>query len=321
MIRRKRGRGSLDKQAKRSPLGALLLGLAAFIWGTAFVAQTVGMDHLGPCAFNAVRSFIGGTALLPAALISVKLERRKGAAQPEEALPFWKKHRTLVLGGVICGLLLGTASLLQQTGLKTVSPGKAGFLTALYIVLVPVLGCFFGKIPGWKVWAAVAAALIGVWFLSVREESFSIAPGDILVLLCSLVFSFHILAVDRVSPSVNGVALSCMQFFVAGIFSLPFALLTETIRWGDILSAWAPLLYTGVLSSGVAYTLQILGQKNTEPTVASLIMCLESVFAVLAGWVVLGDALLPREILGCVLMFGAVVLAQFPDRKTGLKNT
>lgn len=296
-------------------MGGLLLALAAFIWGTAFVAQSVGMDYLGPCAFNAARSFIGGAALLPAAFVSSRWEKgRAGEIGKKQPGGFWRNKKTLLLGGGLCGVLLGVASLLQQAGISTVTPGKAGFLTALYIVLVPILGLFVGKFPGWKVWVAVAAALAGIWCLSVRGD-FSIAPGDLLIIASALFFSFHILAVDHFSPSVNGVWLSCLQFFVAGIVSTAAALFWETIQWREVLAAWGPLLYTGVLSSGVAYTLQILGQKTTKPTVASLILSLESVFAALAGWVVLGEPLSPKELFGCALVFGAVVLAQLPDRK------
>lgn len=291
--------------------GPLLLTLTAFIWGTAFVAQSVGMDHLGPCAFNAARSLIGGTALLP--VIFLFSRRRAGEGKPEEEKgSFWARNRTLAVGGVICGLLLGSASVLQQTGLQSVSPGKAGFLTALYIVMVPVLGIFFGRRPGTKVWIAVPIALAGAWLLSVTGD-LSVESGDLLLIGCALIFSFHIMAVDRFSPRVDGVKLSCVQFFTAGLFSLVLALALEDTDWRGLLSAWGPLLYTGVLSSGVAYTLQILGQKRTDPTVATLIMSLESVFAALAGWVVLGEPLSPRELMGCALVLGAVVLAQLPS--------
>ncbi len=316
----KKERVCLDK--RRFPLGGIFLGLAAFIWGTAFVAQSVGMERLGPFAFNAARSLIGGVVLLPAALLSLRLEgKREKAEGLERETSFGKRHAPLWKNGLLCGFLLGIASLLQQTGLQTVSSGKAGFLTALYIVLVPVLGCFFGKRPGGRLWVAVLLALSGIWFLSVGGESFSIAPGDLLVLASSFFFSLHILAVEHATPHCNGVALSCLQFFVAGILSLVLTLFLETPRWSDLLSAWGPLLYTGVLSSGVAYTFQILGQKTTKATVASLILSLESVFAVLAGWVVLGDVLLPRELLGCVLVFGAVILAQLPGKKPELRTT
>lgn len=305
----------MGETASRSPLGGLLLALAAFIWGTAFVAQSVGMDYLGPCTFNAARSFIGGVALLPAAFVSSRWRKRKaGESGEKQSSLFWQRNKTLLLGGGLCGVLLGVASLLQQAGISTVTPGKAGFLTALYIVLVPILGLFIGKFPGWKVWVAAAVALAGIWCLSVRGD-FSIAPGDLMVIASALFFSFHILAVDKFSSSADGVCLSCIQFFVAGTLSAAVALLWETPHWGELLAAWGPLLYTGVLSSGVAYTLQILGQKTTSPTVASLILSLESVFAALAGWVVLGEPLSPKELFGCALVFGAVILAQLPDRK------
>lgn len=297
----------------RSLLGSAMLMLCAFIWGTAFVAQSVGMDHLGPFTFNAVRSLIGGAALAPVAWLSGRIERSRQPVSREKG-SFWKNCRPLVTGGAVCGVILGVASNFQQIALKSVSPGKAGFLTALYIVIVPLLGLFLGKRPGWKVWVAAGAALCGLWFLSVRGD-FSIAAEDLALIACALFFSFHILAIDHFSPKVNGVAMSCLQFFTAGLLSLAAALLFETVRWEDILAAWGPLLYTGILSSGVAYTLQILGQKSVNPTVASLIMSLESVFAALAGWVVLGEPLSPRELLGCVLVFGAVVLAQLPSRK------
>lgn len=292
----------------------LLLALAAFIWGTAFVAQSVGMDHVGPCTFNAARSFIGCIALLPVIFFSSRRKGREGEIRTPGQTGFWKRNRTLALSGLLCGVLLGGGSLLQQAGIQTVSPGKAGFLTALYIVLVPVLGIFGGRRPGAKVWLAVPVALMGTWLLSVRED-FSAAPGDLLVIASALFFSLHILAVDRVSHRVDGVRLSCVQFFVAGVLSTVLALFLETPRWEDLLAAWGPLLYTGVLSSGVAYTLQILGQKGTDPTVASLVLSLESVFAALAGWVVLGQPLSPRELAGCALVFGAVVLAQLPAKK------
>lgn len=293
----------------------MLLALAAFIWGTAFVAQSVGMDYVGPCTFNAARSFIGCAALLPVIFFTSRIKRKEAGKRAEKAEgSFWRREKPLLLGGCACGLLLGGGSLLQQAGIETVSPGKAGFLTALYIVLVPVLGIFLGRRPGAVVWAAVPIALLGTWFLSVQED-LSIAAGDMLVIASALFFSLHILTVDRLSDKVDGVKLSCVQFFVAGVLSTVLALCLETPKWGEILSAWGPLLYTGVLSSGVAYTLQILGQKGTDPTVASLILSLESVFAALAGWAVLGEPLSPRELLGCALVFGAVILAQLPSRR------
>ena len=293
--------------------GAALLLLTALIWGMAFVAQSVGMDYLGPCAFNGVRSFIGGVALLPVIAFSKHL--RKNA--PEEAKPAGGKMR-LWLWGSACGLLLGTASLLQQAGMLTASPGKAGFLTALYIVIVPVLGIFLGRRPGLKVWAGVVLALLGAYLLSVKESA-GIAAGDLLVIGSAVVFSLHILVIDSAPDVLDGIQLSCIQFFVAGILSMGLALLFEQFTLQQVLAAWVPLLYTGVISSGVGYTLQILGQRTVNPTVASLILSLESVFAALAGWVLLGQPLSLREVAGCVLVFAAVVLAQLPGKKAAGK--
>lgn len=293
--------------------GAALLLLTALIWGMAFVAQSVGMDYLGPCAFNGVRSFVGGVALLPVIAFSKHL--RKNA--PEEAKPAGGKVR-LWLWGSACGLLLGTASLLQQAGMLTASPGKAGFLTALYIVIVPVLGIFLGRRPGLKVWAGVVLALLGAYLLSVKGSA-GIAAGDLLVIGSAVVFSLHILVIDSAPDVLDGIQLSCIQFFVAGILSMGLALLFEQFTLQQVLAAWVPLLYTGVISSGVGYTLQILGQRTVNPTVASLILSLESVFAALAGWVLLGQPLSLREVAGCVLVFAAVVLAQLPGKKAAGK--
>lgn len=292
--------------------GAALLMLTALIWGTAFVAQSVGMDYLGPCAFTATRNFIGCVALLPVISFASRL---RGCSQPERGQEAAAPGRKALFGwGAACGLLLGTATLLQQAGMQTASPGKAGFLTALYIVIVPVLGVFLGRRPGLLVWAGVVLALLGAYLLSVKGGA-GIAQGDLLVIASAVVFSLHILVIDFAPASLDGVKLSCVQFLVAGIFSLVLALLFETFSFSDILSAWVPLLYTGVVSSGVGYTLQILGQRTVNPTVASLILSLESVFAALAGWVLLRQPFSPRELVGCVLVFGAVVLAQLPQKK------
>lgn len=286
---------------------ALVLALTAFIWGTAFVAQSVGMDYLGPFTFNGVRNFIGGCSLLPCIwllgkLDSKDLEKKEGT------------KKELVVGGISCGLCLFIASSLQQIGLQYTSTGKAGFITAFYIVLVPVLGIFLHKKTGWKVWLAVVISIIGLYFLCITEK-FTIGQGDILIFLCALIFSLHIMIIDYFSPKVDGVKMSCIQFFVCGLLSLfPMFVFEAPTVQGILLSA-GPLLYAGVLSSGVAYTLQIIGQKNVNPAIASLILSLESCFAVLAGWIVLGQKLSVRESLGCILMFTAIILAQLPDKK------
>ena len=272
------------------------------------MAQSVGMDYLGPFTFNGVRSLIGGAALLPCIWL---FQKGKGKATEK---PSRGARKELIAGGIACGLLLFAASSLQQIGIQYTTAGKAGFITAFYIVIVPVLGIFLHKKIGWKVWGAVAIALAGLYFLCITEK-FAVGKGDILIFLCALVFSIHILVIDYFSPKVDGVKMSCIQFFVCGIVSLPPMFFTETPKIGAIVEGWAPLLYAGVLSCGVAYTLQIIGQKNVNPAVASLILSLESCFSVLAGWMVLGEKLSMRESVGCVLMFGAIILAQLPDRK------
>lgn len=299
----------MGNETKQLRGGAMLM-LTALIWGTAFVAQSVGMDYLGPCAFTATRNFIGCVALLPVIALASRL---RSGAQPEEAAPAPGK-KALFGWGAACGLLLGGATLLQQAGMQTASAGKAGFLTALYIVIVPVLGIFLGRRPGLKVWIGVVLALVGAYLLSVKGGA-GIASGDLLVIASAVVFSLHILVIDSVPAGMDGVRLSCVQFLVAGAFALVLALFLESFTWRDILSAWVPLLYTGVVSSGVGYTLQILGQRTVNPTVASLILSLESVFAALAGWAILGQALSLRELFGCALVFVAVILAQLPSKK------
>lgn len=270
------------------------------------MAQSVGMDYLEPFTFNGVRSLIGGVALLPCILFLDKINDK--AEKPVGT------KKDLVAGGIACGLLLFAASSLQQMGIQYTSAGKAGFITAFYIVFVPVLGIFLKKKIGWKVWVAVVLALAGLYFLCITE-SFTIGKGDILIFLCALVFSAHILVIDHFSPKVDGVKMSCIQFFVCGVVSLPFMFLLETPKMGAIFDAWAPLLYAGVLSCGVAYTLQIVGQKNVNPAIASLLLSLESCFSVLAGWIVLNERLSAREAAGCILMFAAIILAQLPDKK------
>lgn len=313
---------------RRSAVHGGMLALAAFIWGTAFVAQSLGMEHIGPCAFNAARSFVGCIVLLPVIAAGRKLRaagRGQGGEVPLQGFgderPDYVRSAPKVLwsGGAACGILLAGASLLQQASLQYTTAGKAGFLTSLYIVIVPVLGIFLGRKAGGKVWAAVALALVGAYLLSVSggDEGFAMGMGEILVLLCSVIFSLHIMVIDRVAPKVDGVQLSCIQFLVAGIVSAIAALCLErdSFTMGGLLASWGPLLYVGVLSSGVAYTLQIVGQKGLNPAVASLIMSLESVFAAISGWLVLNQPLSPREMAGCALVFGGVILAQLPGRK------
>lgn len=283
---------------------AFMLFLTAFIWGTAFVAQSVGMDYLGPFGFNGIRSLIGGVALLPCIYILGKINKNSNEKGDV---------KTLAAGGICCGLALFAASSMQQIGIQYTTAGKAGFITAFYIVLVPVFGIFLGKKTGWKIWLAVALALAGLYFLCITE-SFSVGRGDIYVFIGALLFTVHILVIDYFAPRTDGVKMSCIQFFVAGILSMFPMAAFETTTVEGIMRSWGPLLYAGVLSCGVAYTLQIIGQKNMNPTVASLILSLESCISVLAGWVILGERLSVREGLGCVLMFAAIILAQLPEK-------
>ena len=289
---------------------SLLLLLTAFIWGVAFVAQSVGGDAVGCFTFNGVRSLIGGIVLIP---VIIFLDDRKKKEPGTENFTEQKgDKKTLITGGICCGIMLCIASNFQQFGISFTTVGKAGFITAMYILIVPILGLFMKKKVGVKVWAGVVLAVIGLYMLCMTSERFSLSKGDFLVLICAFFFSLHILIIDHFSPKCDGVRLSCIQFFVCGFLSMITAFIFEAPSFGAILSGWLPILYAGVLSCGVAYTLQIIGQKNMDPTVASLILSLESVFSVLAGWVILNQTLSVRELLGCALMFLAIILAQLP---------
>ena len=292
---------------------ALLL-LTAAIWGSAFVAQQTGMDYVGPFTFNAARNLLGGLTLLP--LIVFFSSRKKRTLPPDASSENGTQPKTLWAGGILCGIALFVASTLQQIGIQYTTVGKAGFITALYIVLVPVCGFFLRKRVQPKVWLAVLIAVAGLYLLCMTDGSFSLQKGDFLVLACALGFTVHILVIDHFSPLVDGVKMSCIQFLVCGILSGLPALLFESPNLAGILAAKVPILYAGVMSCGVAYTLQIVGQKNMNPTVASLILSLESCISVIAGWLILGQNLSSREIFGCVLMFGAIILAQLPQKGT-----
>lgn len=297
------------KQMKNN---AMLL-LAAFIWGCAFVAQSVGMDYVGPFTFNSVRNIIGSLVLVPVIFLMDGLKRKSGMSE-EKLAEQRGETKTLVIGGICCGVVLAAASSLQQFGIMFTSVGKAGFITAMYIVIVPILGVFIGKKIRPLIVLCVAISVVGLYFLCMTEK-LSLSTGDLYVLLCAFVFSIHILVIDHFSPLVDGVRMSAIQFLTAGILCAVPMLLFEKPELDSILAAWMPILYAGVMSSGVAYTLQVVGQKNADPTVASLLLSLESVFSVLAGWVLLGQSLSGKELFGCALMFAAIILAQLPERK------
>ncbi len=318
---------------KTSMRSSLTLLLTAVIWGVAFVAQSVGMDYVEPFTFNFTRCILGGLVLIPCIALmdrqkirqesgrektdgSVNAEdaaRLSGAAEQEKNRKDKAERRTLLVGGICCGIALCVASNLQQIGIQYTTVGKAGFITALYIVLVPVIEIFFGKKSGVKTWISVVIAVAGLYLLCITEN-FSIGTGDILILLCALAFSVHILIIDYFSPKVDGVRMSCIQFFVCGILSGIMMLIFETPSVGAIMQAWLPIGYAGIFSCGVAYTLQIIGQKGTDPTVASLILSLESVVSVLSGWLILHQSLSRKELLGCLLMFLAIILVQLPQK-------
>lgn len=276
--------------------GSIYLLIAAFIWGTAFVAQSLGLNTVGAFTFNAVRNYIGALTLLPIILIFHRKEK--------------SNIKKLWVGGISCGIALTVASSLQQVGIaEGTEAGKAGFITALYIIFVPLFSLFTKKKPKPTIWLAVVLATVGMYLLCVKE-GFTVQKGDIYVFLCAIAFTFHILVIDKFSAEVNPVKLSCVQFFICALISTILMFLFEEPNLRDIKLATLPLLYTGVLSSGVAYTLQAVGQKYSPPTLATLIMSLESVFAVLAGWIILGENMSFAEITGSVLVFAGIIVAQ-----------
>ena len=280
--------------------GSAMLLFATLIWGSAFVAQSVGMDHLGPMSFQAVRSLLAVAAM---AVLVFCADRDKG-----QFFVLWKS-KALWKTGILCGLALFVAQSLQQMGLQYTEPGKAGFITAMYIVLVPVFGLFLGRRCGWQIWFSVALAVAGLYLLSCVGVA-RINLGDVMILVSAGAFAVQILLIDYLAQELDGLRLNGIQFLVVMVLSSLAAALTETATWQAIVDCAVPLLFAGILSSGVAFSLQILGQQHLPPEPASLIMSLESVFAVLSGWVILGQTLRPIEALGCCLVFAGVILCQ-----------
>lgn len=285
----------------------MMLLLTALIWGFAFVAQSAGMDFVGPLTFNFSRCLIGGIVLLPAICF---LDKKGLSKKPQTK----EEKKSLLLGGVLCGVALGLSMGMQQMGIPLTTIGKAGFISALYIVIVPLLGLFVGKKIGANIVVSVLIAVAGLYVMCMTE-GLSLSAGDTLITLSAIGFSFHIIAIDSFSSKCDSVRMACIQFFVASLVSSIGAFIMETPELSAILACWQPLLYTGVLSCGLAFTLQIVAQKDTDPTIASLIMSLESVFALVGGWLILGQVLTPRESLGCILVFVAIILAQLPSKK------
>lgn len=293
-----------DKTITQQLRGTALLLLATVIWGFAFTAQSVGMEQMGPFSFQMLRCLLAAAVLVPCAGL---LDRLRGQGRD-----FWRKWRSPSLwrSGILCGCALFVASSLQQLGLLYTDPGKAGFLTAMYIVLVPILGLFLGRKAPKAIFLSVALAVVGLFLLS-YSGSAGINPGDLLTLGCALAFAVQITCVDRLAPGQDSLRLNCIQALTTALLSAPMVLLREQLSTGAVAAAWGSLLFAGVLSMGLAYSFQIMGQKDLEPATASLIMSLESVFAALGGWWLLGQRMSPRELLGCALVFAAVILSQW----------
>ena len=301
----------MKKNVKDQLVGSLLLLICAFIWGSAFVAQTTGAEYVGPFTFICLRNVLGTAVLLPVIFVSGLFRKKKEEIKKSDK----KDKKTLLIGGICCGAALCFASVFQQAGIdKGTDPGKAGFITALYILLVPLSSIFMRKKVRPIIWVCVGSSVVALYLLCVTESN-SVALSDLLVLICAALYTVHILVIDKVSPHVDGVKLSCIQFFVASVISFFPALIFEGFEKEALIAALPSVAYAGIMSSGVAYTLQILGQQKTEPTLASMIMSLESVFAVLTSMAVLHLAPSPREAVGCVIMFVAIIVAQLPEKK------
>ena len=312
--------------------GDLMLVLTAMVWGGSFVAQKSGMELIGPFAFNGIRTIIGGIVLLPLIMVLDRMKSKKQASAPavkadaaDSALSEADKkndQKLLITGSICCGLALLVAGMLQQIGMMYTTAGKAGFITALYVVLVPIFGRILGKKIRPLIWLCVLASAFGLYLLCMPASGGfgHINKGDLIVLACALCFAVHILLIDYFSPKVDGVRLSCLQFFIAGIlcgilmFPLDPVLGYDIPSLSQLLDAWIPIVYAGALSCGAGYTMQIVAQADTDPAVASMILCLESVFAVIAGMLILGESLSLREAAGCIIMFAAILAAQLPAR-------
>ncbi len=291
-------------------LGNLALLIAALLWGSTFVAQSVASEAVEPFTFLASRSLLGFLFLIPVSIIKDALTKRSATEQKATK----SGMKTLVIGGVCCGAMLTVASGLQQFGMTADNSGKAGFITAMYILLVPILGLFFKKRVTPIIWCCVGMGVVGLYLLCMTD-GLNLATSDIFLMICAVAFSGHILIVDHFSPKVDGVKLSCIQFFTTFVLATILALIFEDTSMSTILAAWFPIAYAGILSSGIAYTLQIVGQKHTDPAVASLLMSLESVFAVLTSMVVLSQFPTGREFAGSAIMFAAIIISQLPERK------
>lgn len=288
--------------------GSISLLAATVIWGFAFIAQSVGMDLIGPFTFQFSRCVLAVLFLIPCSFFL-----DFGKCSLEDSAKKWRDPQ-LWKSGCICGIALFVAASLQQVGLQYTDAGKAGFITAMYIVLVPILGLFLKRKPPKSAFFSVILAVAGLYLLSCMGVT-EVNKGDLLVMGCAMAFAVQITCIDRLAGNVDGFRLNCVQSIVVALLSFPCMLLTEAVDLGNILNCWGPLLFAGVMSMGIAYSLQIVGQKDLEPTAASLIMSLESVFAALGGWWLLGETMTAWELTGCALVFAAVIISQLPDRR------
>ena len=286
--------------------GSIALLSATVIWGSAFVAQSVGMDYIGPFTFQTLRCLLAVLFLIPAAAVLERTSRRQYAAK-------WLDKK-LWLAGTLCGLALFAATTLQQVGLVYTDAGKAGFLTAMYIVLVPFIGLFLMRRLPMASWLSIAVAVVGLYLLSNIGASIP-NPGDMMMVGCALAFAVQITFVDRFAAHCDALRLNCIQSLVVTVLSAVCMFATESPEWRGIAACVLPISYAGVLSLGVAYSLQIIGQRHVEPTTASLFMSLESVFAALSGWLLLNEQMTPRELTGCLLIFLSVIISQIPAKK------
>lgn len=278
------------------------------MWGLSFVAQSEGAS-IGTFTFNGIRTLIGGIVLIPLVAVSFKMENKKLPVNEKKKFPL----KDVVIGGICCGIPLFIGGNLQQHAFNYLYVGKVGFITALYMVIVPLFGIFLKRKLKINIWVGVALGVVGLYFLSVKKGDFSVGTGELVTILCSFAFAAHILVIDYFCKKVNNIALSCAQFFFAGTVSVICMLIFEEPKIDEIMGAAVPLLYAGIMSCGVAFTAQIFGQKYANPTVASVLLCLESVFSVLFGWLLLDQKLDFRGYAGCIIMFIAVILTQLPS--------
>lgn len=292
--------------------GVIMLLLTAFIWGVSFVAQSVGMESVEAFTFNGIRTLMGAVVLLP--FIIIRDKRTAVKMTQEELLQRRLQNKKTVKNGVLLGIVFCLASNFQQFAFYDSNAGKIAFITALYIFFVPLFGLIIGKRVPLITWICVVFGFVGLYFLCITPgDAMAINRGDVLAFICAIIYAVHILLIERFAPDVDGVKLSFMQFLVSGVISCVLMFIVENPRWDAIKTAMIPLLYSGVMSCGVAYTFQIVGQKYTEATVASLIMCMESVFGVLSAAVIISVIPTGREILGCTIMFAAIILSQLSD--------